>query len=476
MKKLLLSLLLICIGAQSQTFPVVNLTASGWIRNATGAVGTPTYGFTGATTTGLYWANPGIGFSVAGSSAGSILSTGWNGAVVATTISASTPIPKDSGGTGNTSGTATINANLTGVITSVGNATSIGAQTGTGSTFVVQTSPTINTPILTAPALGTPASGIATNLTGTATALNIGGNAATATTATTTTNIAGGANGSLPYQTGSGTTTFLAVGSNTNVLTLAGGVPTWSSGGLINPMTTLGDTIIGGASGAPTRLAIGSTNNIYTVVAGSPAWASSISSTPISGSTGSFTTLAASSTVSGTGFSTYLASPPAIGGTAAAAISGTTLTATTGAITPHYPTGILGSTSAAAVSAGSIGEIFTAIGTNTSLSSSSVLTIASITPTAGNWELTGSCAFNAAASTTSSLFKVGINTTTNTLPADPLFTNLTGTFAAATSEAMVAPTQFVNSNGSVVYGINAISIFAVSTMTATCRINAIRTP
>ena len=41
--------------------------------------------------------------------------------------------------------------------------------------------------------------------------------------------------------------------------------------------------------------------------------------------TGSFTTLSASSTVSGTGFSTYLASPPAIGGTAAAAGSFTTL-------------------------------------------------------------------------------------------------------------------------------------------------------
>jgi hypothetical protein len=40
--------------------------------------------------------------------------------------------------------------------------------------------------------------------------------------------------------------------------------------------------------------------------------------------TGSFTTLAASSTVSGTGFSTYLASPPAIGGTAAAAGTFTT--------------------------------------------------------------------------------------------------------------------------------------------------------
>jgi hypothetical protein len=45
---------------------------------------------------------------------------------------------------------------------------------------------------------------------------------------------------------------------------------------------------------------------------------------------GSFTTLAASSTVSGTGFSTYLASPPAIGGTAAAAGTFTNLTASTG--------------------------------------------------------------------------------------------------------------------------------------------------
>ena len=46
-------------------------------------------------------------------------------------------------------------------------------------------------------------------------------------------------------------------------------------------------------------------------------------------STGAFTTLSASSTVSGTGFSTYLASPPAIGGTAAAAVTGTTVRANT---------------------------------------------------------------------------------------------------------------------------------------------------
>lgn len=51
-----------------------------------------------------------------------------------------------------------------------------------------------------------------------------------------------------------------------------------------------------------------------------------------SAAAGHFTTLSASSTVSGTGFSTYLASPPAIGGSAAAAGSFTTLSAS-GAVT-----------------------------------------------------------------------------------------------------------------------------------------------
>jgi hypothetical protein len=56
-------------------------------------------------------------------------------------------------------------------------AAAISDATGTGALLFA------NTPTLVAPALGTPASGVATNLTGTATALNIGGNAATATLA-----------------------------------------------------------------------------------------------------------------------------------------------------------------------------------------------------------------------------------------------------------------------------------------------------
>jgi microcompartment protein CcmL/EutN len=68
-------------------------------------------------------------------------------------------------------------------------------------------------------------------------------------------------------------------------------------------------------------------------------------------STGAFTTLSASSTVSGTGFSTYLASPPAIGGTAAAAGTFTTLKSTgvatlgTGATTTIATIGDSGTTS-----------------------------------------------------------------------------------------------------------------------------------
>ena len=65
--------------------------------------------------------------------------------------------------------------------------------------------------------------GAGTGLTGTATSLSIGGTAALATS------LAGGAAGSLPYQSGANTTTFLAAATNGQVLTLAAGVPSWAT-------------------------------------------------------------------------------------------------------------------------------------------------------------------------------------------------------------------------------------------------------
>jgi len=98
-------------------------------------------------------------------------------------------------------------------------------ETGSGS-LVFATSPTLVTPIL-----GTPQSGNFS--TGTFTwptfNQNTSGNAATATLATTATNLAGGAAGSLPYQSAAGTTAMLGAGSNGQVLTLAAGIPSWAT-------------------------------------------------------------------------------------------------------------------------------------------------------------------------------------------------------------------------------------------------------
>jgi hypothetical protein len=55
------------------------------------------------------------------------------------------------------------------------------------------------------------------------------GTATSATSATTATNLAGGAAGSLPYQSGVGTTTFLAAGTNGQYLTLSSGFPAWAT-------------------------------------------------------------------------------------------------------------------------------------------------------------------------------------------------------------------------------------------------------
>jgi hypothetical protein len=139
--------------------------------------------------------------------------------------------------------------------------------------------------------------GAGTGLTGTASSLSIGGNAATATSATTATNLAGGALGSLPYQSATSTTTFLAAGTNGQVLTLAGGVPSWAT------PTTGTVTSVGGTG--------------------------TVSGISLSGTV----TTSGNLTLGGT---LDLSAPPAIGGTTANTIRGTTVTATTSFVGPFF--------------------------------------------------------------------------------------------------------------------------------------------
>jgi hypothetical protein len=109
--------------------------------------------------------------------------------------------------------------------------------------------------------------------------------------------LAGGAAGSVPYQTAANTTTFLAAGTNGQILTLAAGVPTWANA----PAT--GVTSVGTA---------GTVSGI-TLTGG-----------PIT-STGTITL----------GGTLDLSSPPAIGGTTANTIRGTVITATTNFVGPY---------------------------------------------------------------------------------------------------------------------------------------------
>ena len=158
-------------------------------------------------------------------------------------------------------------------------------ETGSGA-LVFATSPTLVTP-----ALGTPASGDFS--TGTFTWPTFNQN-----TTGYAASLAGGAAGSVPYQSATNTTTFLAAGSNGQVLTLASGVPSWAT-----PTT-----------GTVTSIATAGTVNGITLTGG-----------PIT-STGTITL----------GGTLDLSSPPAIGGTTANTIRGTTITATTGFVGTYF--------------------------------------------------------------------------------------------------------------------------------------------
>lgn len=152
----------------------------------------------------------------------------------------------------------TLNQNTTGQAGSVANAVTFTNTGGAspGATFDGSAARTIDYSTVGAPkADGTGASGTWN--------IDISGNAATATSATTATNLAGGAAGSIPYQTGAGATTFLTASSGVLV---GGSTPSYSTapsltgtnfssipnGALQNSSFTVGSTSIslGGSAAA----------------------------------------------------------------------------------------------------------------------------------------------------------------------------------------------------------------------------------
>lgn len=189
--------------------------------------------------------------------------------------------------------------------------------------------------------------------------------------------------------------------------------------------------------------------------------------------TGAFTTLAASSTVSGTGFSTYLASPPAIGGTAANSGKFTTLQATS-TITPSSTAGIAGTTTNDNANAGSIGEEITNTGTSISLTNSVAANVTSISLTAGDWLVMGSCQFGPGASTVTSQISAGISQTSATMPSAPLLTQLQAPFTNGSNQNIPVPTRRIKLASTTTIYLVALAAFTTSTMAATCTIDSDR--
>jgi len=207
-------------GSYTGVTGVGTLTAGTWNATAIGAV----YGGTGLTSYAvgdLVYADTTTSLAkLADVAVGNALISGGVGAApsygkigLATHVSGTLPIAN--GGTGSTSTTfVSLTTNVTGILPA--------ANGGTGNGFTAFTGPTTATKTFTLPdasstivvqggALGTPSSGVATNLTGTASGLSIGGNAATATTAT---NQSGGTVSATTIAMSG--TTFTATGGSTS--------------------------------------------------------------------------------------------------------------------------------------------------------------------------------------------------------------------------------------------------------------------
>ena len=185
--------------------------------------------------------------------------------------------------------------------------------------------------------IASPSSGAFTEFTSSTNAVTIGDPALFAGSAQTffnntagTVTLTSGGSGQFIGPGGSSSSTFsMATGT---VLTVISDGAYWVVNGPgIGPHAVTSLTASGAVTLNPASANVTISPSGTGTVTINPAAPSSINNTSIGTTTAAaaaFTTLSASSTVSGTGFSTYLASPPAIGGSAAAAGSFTTLTAT----------------------------------------------------------------------------------------------------------------------------------------------------
>lgn len=257
----------------------LNVTPLNWSQFTTSAVYSAG---TGLTLTGQVFSitNTGVAANTYGSATATpVFAVNAQGQITSVTNTTITPA------IGSVTGLGTGVATFLATPTSANLAAAVSDETGSGA-LVFATSPTLVTPVL-----GTPTSGNFS--TGTFTWPTFNQN-----TTGYAAGLAGGAAGSIPYQSTTNATTFLAAGTDGQILSLAAGLPVW----------------INNAVGTVTSVATAGTVNGITLTGG-----------PIT-TTGTITL----------GGTLDLSSPPAIGGTTANTIRGTTITATSSFVGTNF--------------------------------------------------------------------------------------------------------------------------------------------
>lgn len=211
---------------------------------------------------------------------------------------------------------------------------------------------------------------------GTASQILLSGGAASPTWANqsslsvgTATNLAGGAAGSLPYQSGAGSTTFLATGSNGQVLTLTAGVPSWTTPttGTVTSVSFTGGLITVATATTTPALTVAGTSGGVPYFSSASTWASSAvlasNALMIGGGAGA----APATTTTGTGVLTALGTN--IGTAGSFVVNGGALgTPSSGTVTNLTGTASININ-------GTVGATTPAAGAFTSLSATSQLTL-----------------------------------------------------------------------------------------------------